>query len=67
MACFVSNRVSSQLEIHRFSTNCSAAYASGMSYSGARTISELQTNAEFIRITSAGLGESIAHGASKKE
>lgn len=35
---------------------------SGMSYSGARTIDELHANAEFIRMTGAGFGESIAHG-----
>ncbi len=35
---------------------------SGMSYSGARTIEELHANAEFIRMTGAGLGESVAHG-----
>lgn len=36
---------------------------SGMSYSGARTLAELHENAEFIRMTNAGLHESIAHGA----
>ncbi len=34
---------------------------SGMSYCGARTIKELHQNAEFIRITSAGLKESYPH------
>ncbi len=34
---------------------------SGMSYCGARTIEELQRNAEFIRITPAGLRESYPH------
>lgn len=34
---------------------------SGMSYCGARAISELQKNAEFIRITNAGLKESHPH------
>ncbi len=34
---------------------------SGMSYSNAHTIAELQQNAEFIKITSAGLKESHAH------
>lgn len=34
---------------------------SGMGYSGCRTIEELRNNAEFIRITPAGLRESHAH------
>ncbi len=34
---------------------------SGMSYAGARTIDELQENAEFVRITAAGLRESGPH------
>ena len=34
---------------------------SGMSYNGAGTIDELQKNAEFIRITSAGYKESLPH------
>ncbi|MCG3172245.1 MAG: Inosine-5'-monophosphate dehydrogenase [Myxococcota bacterium] len=35
---------------------------SGMGYTGCRTIEELRTRAKFIRITSAGLRESHAHG-----
>lgn len=34
---------------------------SGLSYGGAKTISELQTNAEFIEITPAGIRESYSH------
>jgi IMP dehydrogenase len=34
---------------------------SGMSYSGAHTLSQLRRNAEFIRITSAGHKESLPH------
>jgi IMP dehydrogenase len=34
---------------------------SGMGYTGCRNIGEMQTNAEFIRITSAGLRESHVH------
>lgn len=34
---------------------------SGMGYTGCRNISELQTNARFVRITSAGLRESHVH------
>lgn len=34
---------------------------SGMGYTGCRTITELQTNAKFVRITSAGLRESHVH------
>lgn len=33
----------------------------GMGYTGCRTIAELQTNARFVRITSAGLRESHVH------
>ena len=35
---------------------------SGMSYGGSQNLSELQENAEFIEITSAGLQESLPHG-----
>jgi IMP dehydrogenase len=35
--------------------------ASGLSYSGCRTIEELQARAEFVRQTNAGLGESKTH------
>jgi IMP dehydrogenase len=38
---------------------------SGMSYSGARTIAELQKNAEFMRITAAGHKESLPHDIEK--
>lgn len=38
---------------------------SGMSYSGAHTIAELQANAEFLRITSAGHKESLPHDIQK--
>lgn len=34
---------------------------SGMGYSGCRTIDELRTQAEFVRITPAGLRESHPH------
>jgi IMP dehydrogenase len=34
---------------------------SGMSYCGARTVAELQDRAEFIRITTAGIKESLPH------
>jgi IMP dehydrogenase len=34
---------------------------SGMSYCGARTVAELQERAEFIRITTAGIKESLPH------
>ncbi len=39
----------------------SGAVRSGMSYSNARTISELWTNAQFVRVTSAGMRESKQH------
>lgn len=35
---------------------------SGFSYGGAKNLKELQTNAEFVRITHAGFNESIPHG-----
>jgi IMP dehydrogenase len=38
---------------------------SGLSYGGARTISELQENAEFIEITPAGIRESNYHDVGK--
>lgn len=38
---------------------------SGMSYSGAHTIPELQKKAEFLRITSAGYKESLPHDIQK--
>ncbi len=38
---------------------------SGLSYAGATSISELQANAEFIRITPAGVKESGAHDVQK--
>jgi IMP dehydrogenase len=40
---------------------------SGMSYCGARTIRELQQNSEFIRITNAGLKESMPHNIHEME
>jgi len=38
---------------------------SGLSYGGARTISELQRNAEFVQITPAGARESSHHDVDK--
>ena len=38
---------------------------SGLSYGGAYTIKQLQENAEFIEITSAGVRESHSHDVSK--
>jgi IMP dehydrogenase len=38
---------------------------SGMSYAGASTLAELQVNAEFIRITGAGMRESGTHDVEK--
>nr|MBP8293842.1 IMP dehydrogenase [Caldilineaceae bacterium] len=37
----------------------------GLSYGGARTIPELQANAEFIEITAAGVRESQSHDVRK--
>ena len=38
-----------------------AGLRSGLSYCGAKTITEMQNNAEFIKITSAGYIESQSH------
>jgi len=38
---------------------------SGMSYNNALTIKELQKNAKFIRITSAGFRESLIHNVNE--
>jgi len=35
---------------------------SGLSYSGAKNIADLHKRAQFIRITSASIGENGAHG-----
>ena len=40
--------------------------ASGLSYSGVRTVKELQENAVFVRQTAAGLNESHTHILGKK-
>ena len=37
---------------------------SGMGYTGCKDITELQNNAKFVRITSAGLRESHVHDSS---
>ena len=39
---------------------------SGLSYSGASTLTDLQRKAKFVRQTTAGLGESIAHINTRK-
>jgi IMP dehydrogenase len=39
--------------------------ASGMTYVGAANIESLRGKADFIEITSAGYGESVAHGLKK--
>jgi IMP dehydrogenase len=47
--------------LHQFSSGIK----SGMSYSGARSITELQSNARFIRMTSSGIHESGVHDINK--
>ncbi len=42
-------------------TQIAGGLRSGMSYAGARTIAELWDNAEFVRVTSAGIKESGSH------
>jgi IMP dehydrogenase len=43
--------------VHQFTGGLKA----GMGYVGAKTIADLQNNAQFVRITNAGMRESHAH------
>ncbi len=47
--------------VHDLVHNLVGGIRSALSYGGARTIKELQANAEFVRITEAGRIESGAH------
>jgi IMP dehydrogenase len=57
----VSARVPYRGGVHKLLEDIERGLRSGLSYSGARSISELQSKAEFIIQTSAGLGESKTH------
>ncbi|MBA4356021.1 MAG: IMP dehydrogenase, partial [Novosphingobium sp.] len=48
-------------EVADILTQIAGGLRSGMSYAGARTIPELWDNAEFVRVTSAGIKESGSH------
>lgn len=57
----VSARVPYRGSVKRLLEDVERGLRSGLSYSGARTIAELQSKAEFVVQTSAGLGESKTH------
>jgi IMP dehydrogenase len=57
----IEGRVAYKGTIAEMVTQLVGGLRSGMGYTGCRTIGELQTNAKFVRITSAGLRESHVH------
>ncbi len=57
----VSTRVPYRGSVERLLEDVERGLRSGLSYSGARSIAELQSKAEFVVQTSAGLGESKTH------
>jgi IMP dehydrogenase len=57
----VSTRVPYRGSVARLLEDIERGLRSGLSYSGARSIAELQSKAEFVVQTSAGLGESKTH------
>ena len=57
----VSTRVPYRGSVRNIIKDLERGIRSGLSYSGARSISELQNVANFIKQTSAGLGESRTH------
>lgn len=57
----VSARVPYRGSVKNILTDLDKGIRSGMSYSGSRTIKELQTVAKFVKQTSAGIGESRTH------
>ncbi len=62
----VSARVPYRGSVTKILESLERGLRSGLSYSGCRTVSELHSNAEFVRQTSAGLGESKTHILSRK-
>ncbi len=57
----IEGRVAYKGTVAEMVTQLVGGLRSGMGYTGCRTISELQTDAKFVRITSAGLRESHVH------
>ncbi len=57
----VEGRVPYRGPLHEIMTQLIGGLKSGMGYCGAGTLAELRTNAEFIKITNAGLRESHPH------
>ena len=57
----IEGRVAYKGSIAEMVTQLVGGLRAGMGYTGCRTIAELQTNAKFVRITSAGLRESHVH------
>lgn len=57
----IEGRVAYKGTIAEMVTQLVGGLRAGMGYTGCRTISELQNNARFVRITSAGLRESHVH------
>tara|TARA_B100000686_G_scaffold352273_1_gene453696 strand:- start:189 stop:1217 length:1029 start_codon:yes stop_codon:yes gene_type:complete len=62
----VAARVPYQGAVDSILTDLVRGIRSGLSYSGARNITELQTKAEFVRQTSSGLSESGTHILNRK-
>ena len=54
-------------DVHTILADLKGGIQSGMSYSGARTIQELQAKAQFIRQTPAGQAESYTHILSRNK
>jgi IMP dehydrogenase len=57
----IEGRVAYKGTVGEMVTQLVGGLRSGMGYTGCRSIAELQTNARFVRITSAGLRESHVH------
>ena len=57
----IEGRVAYKGTVAEMVTQLVGGLRSGMGYTGCRSITELQTNAKFVRITSAGLRESHVH------
>ena len=57
----IEGRVAYKGTVAEMVTQLVGGLRSGMGYTGCKTIAELQTDAKFVRITSAGLRESHVH------
>jgi IMP dehydrogenase len=62
----VSSTVPYRGKVRNILSDLEQGIRSGLSYSGVRTIEELQAKVQFIRQTPAGLGESRTHITSRK-